>query len=494
MEFWNNIINTALLGTDKKQIGNEELTEELSEAYRQIISNEEIDREEKFLQITSAALNFRVCGITPFPTQDITINIAEKEVKPYCKLTSLQVLKDILEEQSHSLLVFWLQQCNDKNQIVTPELVPLLFEIAAGQKKIRSLVTECCGKRGEWLSDLNPDWQFHVRENDEDVWQNGTSELRRKVLAKLRETDPAKAREWLKQTWSAENANTKAELLKQLETNASADDLEWLETLKEEKSQKVRDVALNLLKQIPGSSIVTAYWNVLQKSVVLKKEKALLGMMSKTSIQIQLSEVDESIFKSGVEKLSNTKEFTDAEFIVYQLMQSIPPKYWETYFDNSPENIINYFKKEKSTQKYLPAFILAIAGFKSYDWALAFFQSSDVFDSSLIELLTEKEQDKFSIQYFEKDPDTIISTAKGRETEWSDDLARKIFKHASKNLYQYNRSFYNECIRLIPGSILVDLEKFSPAEIHLQSSWSNMSEYIIKLVTLKQQTIQAFRS
>jgi len=493
MEFWNNIINTALLGTDKRQVGREELSTELSDAYQQIISNEEIDKEEKFLQITSAALNFRVCGNAP-SSENVIVKEADKETRPYCNVASLQVLKDIFEEQSQSLLVFWLQQCNAKDQIVTPELVPALFDIAVNQKKLRSLITGCCGKRGEWLSDLNPDWQFYVRENDDEVWQNGTSELRKKVLARMRETDPAKAREWLKQTWTAENANTKTELLKQLGTNISADDLEWLEILLEEKSQKVRDVVLDLLKRIPGSSIITSYWDILQKSVVVKKEKTLLGMGSKTSIQIQPPEVNDSVFKSGIEKLSNTKEFNDEEFIVYQLMQSIPPKYWEKHFDNSPENILGYFKKEKSTQKYLPAFLLAIARFKSYDWALTFFQNSDVFDSSVIELLSEKEQDKFSIQHFEKDADTIIATAKRRETEWSHELAKKIFKHASKNLYQYNRSFYNECIRLIPGSILVDLEKFTPAEVHLQGSWSNIIEYIIKLVTLKQQAIQSFRS
>jgi len=51
MEFWNNIINAALLGTDKKHLGREELAVELSDVFMEVSSNEEIDREEKFLQI-----------------------------------------------------------------------------------------------------------------------------------------------------------------------------------------------------------------------------------------------------------------------------------------------------------------------------------------------------------------------------------------------------------------------------------------------------------
>src|SRR5690349_15918850 len=113
MEFWNNIINAALLGTDKKHLGREELAVELSDVFMEVSSNEEIDREEKFLQITSAALNFRVCGATSISDANISTREADKETKSYCNIASLQALKDILEEQSHSLLVFWLRECND---------------------------------------------------------------------------------------------------------------------------------------------------------------------------------------------------------------------------------------------------------------------------------------------------------------------------------------------------------------------------------------------
>ena len=73
------------------------------------------------------------------------------------------------------------------------------------------------------------------------------------------------------------------------------------------------------------------------------------------------------------------------------------------------------------------------------------------------------------------------------------DLAKIIFRHTAKNIYQYNRNFYNECIHLIPAPVVGELEKFTPQEAYSQAMWSNMSEYIIKLVTLKLQTAQAFQ-
>ena len=48
MEFWNNIINTAMIGTDKKTIGTAELPAGLHDAASVIFANEAIDKEEKF--------------------------------------------------------------------------------------------------------------------------------------------------------------------------------------------------------------------------------------------------------------------------------------------------------------------------------------------------------------------------------------------------------------------------------------------------------------
>lgn len=492
MESWNNIINTALLGTDKKQLSNIELSADLNNVFEQINRNDSLDKEDKFLQVTAVAFNYRQSGLTALLQESITIKETEPETKTYCNTNALHVLKDILEQQNIPLLKFWLQHCDAQQQIVPPEIIPALFDIAVAQKRIQQLITSCCGKRGEWLKGFNTNWNFFTGENDEDVWQNGTTDQRKIVLGKTRAADAIKAREWLQQTWQTENANTKAELLKMFEVNLSSDDVTWLESLQEEKSQKVKDVVFDLLKQIPDSSIVLNYWQVLQQSVVLKKEKALLGMISKTSLHVQLSGFDAALFKTGIEKLSNTKDFSDDEFIIYQLMQFVLPHNWELHFNNTPQQIIEYFIKDKTAKKFLPAFVNAIIRFKNSKWALAFVENHQTFNSSLIPLLQEKEQEKFSLQYFESNADHLIQIAVKRTTQWSFEFVNTVFRHTAKNTYQYNKIFYSEAIHLFPHAIVAELEKFTPQEQYIQSSWSNMSEYIMKLVSLKLQTIQAF--
>ena len=215
-------------------------------------------------------------------------------------------------------------------------------------------------------------------------------------------------------------------------------------------------------------------------------------MMNKTSLQIQLTNVDERIFKTGIEKLSNTKEFSDDEFIIYQLMQFIPPQKWEEHFDATPEQVINYFLKDKSANKYLPALITATIQSKNYNWALSVLQNNDTNKNHLIEVLPENEREKFMLRDFSSDGDYLVQLARKQHKEWSIELTRNIFKHTAKNIYQFNKNFYQEVIHLIPPVIVAELEKFTPQEQHLQTSWSNISEYIMKLVSLKLQTLQAF--
>ena len=140
MEFWNNIINTAMIGTDKKMISVNDLPADLNEVAMQIHANETIDKEEKFLQITSLAFNYRQAGVMPLHKETVTLLQCPAEEKLYCNAAAMQVLKDIQSEESVPLLKFWLQQCDEKNKIVQPEIIPSLLSEGIQQKKLQTLI------------------------------------------------------------------------------------------------------------------------------------------------------------------------------------------------------------------------------------------------------------------------------------------------------------------------------------------------------------------
>lgn len=493
MQSWNTIVQTAMLGTDKKQVGPDELTEDLAPAITTIHNNTAVDKEEQFLQVAALLLNYRQSGAMPLHEPAVMMPVAAVETLPYCSAQALQVLKDILTEDSVGLLHLWLQRCAAQQQIAHPQILPSLLDKAVKHRPLRSLTEQCAGQRGKWLSQFNREWQFTSGESDEEQWQTGTTDQRKQVLQQLRAVDAGKAREWLQQVWPQENANTRADLLKVFSVNLSEQDIAWLESLLGDKSQKVQEEVMRLLKRIPGSAIVKTYWQVAQEAVTLKKEKALLSLSTKTSIQVQLpATINEQIFTTGIEQLSNQKEFTDQEFIVGQLIESIPPSYWELHFELSPAEIITLFQKDESKKKFLRFFVIALVQFHDQRWAIAFMQYAQVFYLDIIPLLPIQQQEYYSNKFFIGNEDSITRYAMERETEWGMELTGKIFSYTSKNHYAYNRSFYNQYIHLVPSRIIGELDNYLPSDEYQRSVWSNTSAYITKLVALKTQIIASF--
>lgn len=489
MQFWDNIIQTAMLGTKRKQVTADELPGALSDAVTVITGNTNIDKEEQFLQIVSLAFNYRQSGVQPLH-KEVVIPQAPAEEKPYCTSRASMVLKDILDEDANSLLQLWLQLCSRKGQLMLPYLLPVLLDKATQQKKLRTLVEDCMGKRGEWLCTFNESWNFTAAETEEDHWLTGKPEQRKEVLEQLRTTNPALARQWIQETWSQENANSKAELLKAFNVNPEAKDVEWLESIITEKSQKVKDEALNILRQIPSSSIIQHYWQLVRESVKLKKESAFLGLTSKNVLTIQ---VPEGINEVGIEKISNQKEFTDEEFILYQLVGYIPPHFWEEYLQSSPAEILQLFGRHKTSAKLIPAIVIATGRFKDLTWAPLFTADKERHYVSLLPLLSDTERDAYLLRNFEQIIDMVIPFLTQENTrEWTLPIARAVLKHTAANSYQYNRSFYNRYIHFIPVEIAAELDNFLPTEAYQQHTWRTNADYIRKLLQLKQRTTQSF--
>jgi hypothetical protein len=86
----------------------------------------------------------------------------------------------------------------------------------------------------------------------------------------------------------------------------------------------------------------------------------------------------------------------------------------------------------------------------------------------------------------------VVQAALRYTSEWSLEFSTAVLKFAAKNPYQYNKAFYNNMVHLLPVSITAELEKCTPKEEHLRAMWNNLSEYIIKLLTLKLHTLKAF--
>lgn len=248
MQFWEEIINTALLGTDKRAVSAAQLPEGLA-GVAERIAGAASDKEEQFLQLAAVAFNYRQSGVVPLQQEGIELPLALPEELPYCSGRAVQLLKEIMEDDLTALLDYWMKTCIRMRKIVVPDMLPVLLNRSVNHVSMQLLVGAVCGKRGEWIRAFNPSWQFGGVGSDEEVWETGTGAQRAAVLRRWRLEDPAKAREMVARTWAEENANGKVELLRQLNGTLDAADKQWLEGLSGEKSQKVKEEVAGLLAQ-----------------------------------------------------------------------------------------------------------------------------------------------------------------------------------------------------------------------------------------------------
>jgi hypothetical protein len=495
MESWNHIIHTALLGTDKQALKKENLVAEVVEQYDLIAQNTQ-SREEVFLQTAALVYNYRQCGFLPVQKETVFISRAKDEEKEYANGLAYQTLYDIIETGSSSLLQFWLEECAKANKIVQYELIPELMDAGVKQKSLQPLVHVCCGHRGAWLTQFNAEWKYAASTDEEERWQTGTLEQRKKVLAQVRKANPDKGRDLLQQAWAQENAAAKTELIQELRIHASEEDLPWLEELLNEKSAKVKAEVLEVIKRIPSSSVVQNYWRLLQQSILLSTSKGLLGIGSKQSLEIQLAPVEETIFKTGIQPVSSQAGVSDDHFILEQLIGQVPPHFWEAHFNLDSKKIIELFLKNNKYKSLVSSFGLAASRFKNPEWMRTIITADE--NSLYLDALDElpqKEAEAYALKFLADDERavTVLPVLQNFSEEWSLELSKAVLKFTSKTPYQYHRGFYNQIAHLLSLPVVGELEKFTPKEEYLRTMWSNLSEYIIKLLSLKLQTLKAFK-
>ena len=494
MQEWNNMLQLAMLGTGKNNIDTIAIADEaIQSVAKMIAANDALDAEEKYLQLAAVVFNYKQMGALPALQAEVAANEAAAEILPTCNAAQTQILKDILNEENKALLESWFTRCAEKKLIVEPALIPALLDIARQNKKLQTNIVTCCGNRGAWMMQYQTDWQFVKADTDDTLWQLGILEQRIQALKNKRAISPDEAREWLTATWPTEDAATKLVFLKVMQLNINEKDIDFLESLQNEKSKKVKEEALLLLKKIPESKMVQQFMSLLKNAISLRKEKTMLGLSSKTVLDITLpAQFDEVIFKYGIEKLSSSKDVSDNAFILQQLIRSVPPTFWESHLQLSQQAIIEQLENIPTYKLHAEALAVATANFNDRQWAAAFQQYSKTFYEAIVPLLTNEQLEKYSNKYFTGNESGFIHYSTEQHVEWSHAFALKILTHTAGLPNEYNKSFYANNINFIPVSVASDLLQCMPKEEYSKITWTNQMEYIKKQLLLKSQTIKSF--
>jgi hypothetical protein len=186
------------------------------------------------------------------------------------------------------LLAEWLAAAAAAGRRLPPELVPALLDAGRRHPQLRPLIGPVAGPLAGWLAAQRADWSYASpaapvpaspastaatepaavtdrpaasdradrgqSDVDEDqVWELGGIARRVDYLSRLRRRDPDRARQLLEQVWHAEPPEDRAALLSTFQTGLSTADDTMLERALDDRRRQVREVALDLLAQLPGS-------------------------------------------------------------------------------------------------------------------------------------------------------------------------------------------------------------------------------------------------
>ncbi len=491
MNFYDTLIKTALLGTERSAIDWSAMPETIQE--RQVAVIENRSQEEQFLSLLALATNYKNAGLIPVKDIFDSILPSEEETKPYCSQQALSLLRYFLTEDNHPLLGIWLSQCADKQLLVPPVFLPKLFDIARNSLEYREQVVKIMGNRGTWLLGLHPFFKHDLKleisnENWAEILAHGNLEQRVDVLKMLWESDAPKATEYVRNNWKSASAKEKVAFLATWKTFATLEDEMFILEQLENKAQSVREQALDILKILPNSHLAQQFQYVLAAAFAKKIDTKLMVMKTtKITFDAPLG-IDDIFFKRGIEKESTDKQFSNPEFWINQIMASVNPEFWEQHFELSPKEIVAQFAAQKALKKFLDALVLATVKFKNSNWAVELLPNTKIFDIQLLEILPLMQKMSECEKYVGRFPnETMTILSKAGIKQWTLEYSRQLMEYYSKNVYHFNRGTYKNIVPYLHKDTTKYMTNLLSEKESYYPYWQNITKDIEELLVQREE-------
>jgi hypothetical protein len=276
---------------------------------------------------------------------------------------------------------------------LSPVVLPIALDLKG--QEIRAVLPSVLGERGRWLAAQNPDWAW-VRDQEaaaasrslpadaERLWQEGVLAERAAVLERLREVDPDQGRLWLTQTWKSEKADTRLVLMRALTVGISLADEPFLEAALDDRSERVRALAADLLVRLPDSALAMRMRTRAMDCLAMRKK--LFG--ARVALEINPPErLSEDWQRDGIlVKPPGTIHGPRAWWLL-QLVSRVPPALWKQQVGAAPAAVIAITKDTEWHSALLEGWVSAAIAFKDTEWLRALWRAWPLYDQTRIDIL-----------------------------------------------------------------------------------------------------------
>ena len=375
MQTWDEILATAVVGTEQRELALAAREDELGRLLAQISNT---DREGSLLSAASVVALYRSAGVAPPADTQPLLEACGQDEANRSSVASGQHLALMLEGEFREVLPEWLAAMNRARKRVPEEHLPALLDHGREEPSLRGMIVAVLGRRGEWLSAQNPDWFYATRREEKDVWETGSREERLLLLDHLRTVDPTRARELLVTTWPQESAKDRVVFLEKFAIGVSPNDESFLNEAVNDRSVEVRRVARSLLAGLPSE-----FSRRLKElaNQVLSFRKPLIG---KARIEVALPEDPIAWLKANGIEIDNpprnaTQSMGPKGWLLKEMISLIPIAHWVEVWQKSPIEIIRAGDESDWRESFSAGFVAAAQRDGDPDWieALVLFTPAD---------------------------------------------------------------------------------------------------------------------
>lgn len=298
---WQHLIETALLGTDKKALSPEVFPDEINA----INSGVSHDSETSYLNMLSAGYFYLEAGKLPAKLISEPDTTIIEETQPFTS-GQLAMVFDLIEnlplKLKEPLLNNWLDVVISNNEIL-PVATAIKLAIAGNSyvETTKSKIPRVIGKRvGKTLA-YHSTLRYGESIKEAFSWSEGNLSERKALLSNLLTTNQAQAVELLQSTWAQEPIVNKRAFLDMIRTckvqsgatiafSQALYDNEFAFQPKEKKTEKeCRRILAEILVQSDDSPLHHQTLLTLEGYLTVQKKKGFMGLlMSKQQMSFQL--------------------------------------------------------------------------------------------------------------------------------------------------------------------------------------------------------------
>ena len=333
-QLWNELLKTAILGTDRKPLALPPPEDALGAFVAQLFADDPAWQLLSTAATIDLATRAATTGVSVLPMPPT----CPEDPEPAASSVAAVLLAKLLDVQP-LLVPEFCETCARVHRRLPAELLPRLLAYARKERVARRAVDPVLGVRGHWLAHQNPDWDFAVGQVepgpvalDASVWQTGTREQRLRLLAEQRARDPESSRQLVASSWEQEDHAMRAEIVQGFAAQLEPADEPLLEACLDDRRKGVRTAAQGLLARLPQSAFAQRMLERAMACLRFTAKKAglmsrLVGGKGTLTLEVELpAACDKAMARDGIAaKVPAHLKFGERSWWFRQILSSVSP-------------------------------------------------------------------------------------------------------------------------------------------------------------------------